>query len=117
MELIHFDTVHVRGSVVLQVVGWSYQIFIRLSPTRLWIIQIMVSIRKTVGFTEPQLHCVCSLLRWQAMAIVQDGVGLAAHLNHYWEMVYPEKQDHQKALLIVGKFHNDCPGPLPHKKR
>lgn len=38
------------------------------------------------------------------MAIVEDGVGLAAHLNHYWEMVNPEKQDHQKALLIVGKF-------------
>jgi len=62
----------------------------------------MVSIRKTVGFVESQLHCVCRLLRWQALAIVQDRVGLAAHLNHYWEMVNPEKQDHQKALLIVG---------------
>lgn len=52
VELIHFDTGHVRGSVVLQVGWFSYQIFIRLSPTRLWIMQVMDSIRKTVGFME-----------------------------------------------------------------
>lgn len=55
---------------------------------------------------ESQLHCICRLLRWQGMAIVQDGVDFAAHLNHYWEMVYREKQDHQKASLFMGKLHN-----------
>jgi hypothetical protein len=59
-----------------------------------------------IGFVEPHVHWVCRLLGFQ---IVQDGVGLAAHLNHYWEVVYPEKKDHQKAAFIVGKIQLDCP--------
>jgi hypothetical protein len=29
---------------------------------------------------------------------------LAAHLNHYWETVYPEKRDHGIAALITGNL-------------